>query len=328
MGVRSTQNVNTEGLMNGMPYITTVNEYNAMRLNQFSHVFKLGVAARFKHVQLGIALTCPGIKVWGEGTLEKSLEVYNLNQNANDTTQPAQQSSSYIINDVQNRLKTNYRIPLSASVGLRLVFPKFSVSAALEYFMGYTNQLIMQGVNRAVIHPTGINGSDTIQNFMRLETNASFVINAGVGAEIKIRPTINLLIGARTDFSNRTEYLPNNSVLNIPTVQTPVWHYVHLSTGFTYKLLLHNLTVGFDYGIGIAGGKQQMFNITEPKQETYLRGKLNSDMKTSVHKLNFILSYTYFFKVKEKNYGPLSIIDELKKVKKTKKKKTLTIPKP
>ena len=43
-------------------------------------------------------------------------------------------------------------------------------------------------------------------------------------------------------------------------------------------------------------------------------------MKTSVHKLNFILSYTESFKAKEKKYGPFSIIDELKKAKKKKKK--------
>ena len=38
--------------------------------------------------------------------------------------------------------------------------------------------------------------------------------------------------------------------------------------GFTYKLPFHNLTMGFDYGLGIAAGQQQVFNITEPRQET------------------------------------------------------------
>src|SRR4051812_8431623 len=65
MEVRSTANVNADAVANGLPYTTTVNEYNSMRLNQMSHVFKLGAAARFNHVQLGMALTLPGIKVWG-----------------------------------------------------------------------------------------------------------------------------------------------------------------------------------------------------------------------------------------------------------------------
>lgn len=316
MDVRSTLNTNAQGINNGVPYITTVNEYNAMRLNQFSHMFKLGVAARFKHLQLGMALTLPGIKVWGEGKLEKSFEVYNLNQNATDTILPAQKYPSYVISDVQSRLPTNYKIPLSASLGIKFVYPKFSISASLEYFMGYKNRLIMQGSNRAVIRPSGLSVSDTVYDFMRLSTRASFVINAGIGAEVKLKPNLNLLMGVRTDFSNKTEYLPNNSVLNVTTVRTPIWDYVYLSTGLTYKLYLHHLTAGLDYGIGIGVGKKQMLNLTEPKQENFLRGNLNNNMTTATHKINFILSYTYFFKAKEKNFGPLSIIEELKKKKK------------
>ena len=321
MDVRSTENVNADGVINGTPYTTTVNEYNSMRLDQFSHVFKLGASARYAHLQLGVALTMPGIKVWGEGKLAKSFEAYNLNRHANDTTQAAQKYASYIFSDVQKRLKSHYVIPLSASFGLKLVYPGFSLSVAVEYFMGYKNLIILQGTDRAVIHPSGINGSDTIQGFMTLQNNASFVINGGIGADVKVTPRLNLLMGVRTDFSNRTEYLPNNSALDILTVRTPVWHYMYFSTGFAYKLPLHNLTVGFDYGLGIAGSRQQVFNLTEPQQQTYLRGTLNQEMKTSVHKLNFILSYTYFFKAKEKKYGPLSIFDELKKLKQKRKLK-------
>jgi hypothetical protein len=120
----------------------------------------------------------------------------------------------------------------------------------------------------------------------------------------------------RTDFTNHAEYLPNNSVINVFSGRSPSWHYLYFSSGFTYKLALHNLSVGFDYGLGIPVSKQQVFNITEPTQETFLRGDLDDNMKTSVHKLSFILSYTYFFKARERKYGPLSIIDEIKKMKK------------
>src|ERR1043165_3175996 len=86
MEVRASENTSADATENGTPYNTTVNEYNSMRINQFMHVFKVGVAARYKHVQFGAALTLPGIRVWGEGKLEKSFEVYNLNQNASDTS--------------------------------------------------------------------------------------------------------------------------------------------------------------------------------------------------------------------------------------------------
>jgi len=321
---RSTESNHVDAVANGVPYIATVNEYNSMNLNQFTHIFKLGVAARFKHVHLGMALTLPGIRVWGKGKIEKSFEVYNLNQNAADTTMPAQQQPSYVISDVQTGLNSYYKIPLSAAVGLKLVYPEFTLSASLEYFMGYKNHIVMQGADRAVIRPAALYGNDTIQDFMKLQTTAAFVLNAGIGAEFKIRRDVNLLLGVRTDLSNRTDYLSNNSVIKVVSAKSPLWHYLYISSGFTYKLSFHHLTMGFDYGIGIPIEKQQIFNLTEPAQATYLRGDLNKDVNISVHKLNFILSYTYFFRPREKNFGPLSIIDEIKKERrKSKRKKQL-----
>ncbi len=319
MEVRSMANLNADATANGLPYTATVNEYNSMRLNQMTYIAKLGAAARYKHIQIGLALTLPGLKIWGVGKLEKYFEVYNLNQNASDTSVPAQQHSSYVISDVQAHLKSHYTIPLSVSAGFKVVYPDFTISAAIEYFMGYKNKTILQGIDRAVVRPSMLYGNDTISKFLNLRTSASYVINAGIGAEFRIQPKMSILLGVRTDFTNHAEYLPNNSVVNVLSGKSPSWHYLYFSSGFTYKLALHNLSVGFDYGMGIPVSKQQVFNVTEPTQETFLKGNLNDNMRTSVHKLSFILSYTYFFKAKEKKYGPLSIIDEIKKMKKTKR---------
>ena len=319
MEVRSTENVNADATAKGVPYTTTVNEYNAMTMDQVTHMFKLGVAARFKQMQLGISLTPPGIKVWGQGRLEKSFEVYNLNQNAIDTTVPAQKNASYVISDVQAKLKTAYRIPLSAAIGIKLVYPGFTLSAALEYFMGYSSKTILRGTDRAVVHPAVVYGNDTISGFMVLQTAATWVLNGGIGAEVKVLPHLHLLLGARTDFSNHTDYLPGNSILNVSSAASPVWNYMYFSSGIAYKAGLNNLSVGFDYGLGFGGGKQEIYNITEPQQQTYLRGAINQNIKTSVHKLNFILSYTYFFKAHEKRHGPFAAIGE--GLKQTEKKK-------
>ena len=315
--VRAFENMDADGVSNGVPYTTTVNEYNSMNLDQITQVFKLGFAARYKHVHLGLALTLPGIKIWGRGGLDKSFEVYNLNQNAVDTTVPAQKYQSFVISDVQKGLQSHYVIPLSASFGIELVYPKFKLAVSAEYFMGYKNKIILQGADRAFIRPTATY-ADTITGFMTLRNSAKAIINFGLGAEIKIRPAVNLLLGARTDFNNRAEYLPGNTVLNVSSVKSPAWHYVFLSGGFTYKYASHTLTAGLDYGFGIPIDDHQVFNITEPKQELYLKGNLNQNMKTSAHKLNFILSYVYFFKTKEKKDGMFSVIDALKKKRKKK----------
>lgn len=319
MEVRSTQSNNTDAVNNGVPYTASVNEYNSMILNQLSQVFKVGVSAHFKHVHLGAALTTPGFKIWGDGKMEKTFEVHNLNTFATDTTLPAQQRSSYLIADIQRGLKTNYRVPLSASLGIKLVYPRFSLAISAEYFNGSKNQLIMAGSNQTVVRPTTNRSTDTLAGFMKLQTTILPVVNAGFGAEVVINNHVSALFGARTDFSNQADYLPNNMAFNIPSAQSPKWDYVYLSTGFSYKLSMHNLTAGFDYGIGFSRSNTQVFNITEPTQDNYLRGNLQNSMKASIHKLNFILSYTYFFTAKERRHGPFTFLQELGKQKKKKK---------
>ncbi len=320
---RSIERVSADAVANGLPYTTSVSEFNGMRLDQITQVFKLGVAAKMGHFNWGLSITTPGIKIWGQAKLEKSFEVYNLNLNASDTSLIAQRYPSFIISDGQKHLKSNYQIPFSASTGFKFVYPRFTFAAAIEYFMGYKSKTIVSGADRSAIRPVGIYGNDTLPNFLTLETGANYVINAGIGAEIKAAENIGVLMGARTDFSNRTDYLPSNNSVNILSARQPVWSYLYLSTGIIYRLKPHNLTVGFDYGLGFTNTNLQIYNVTNPTQNNYLRGDLDHSMQTSVHKLNFIFSYSYTFKPREKKFGPMFFVDEIKKTKKNKEKKRL-----
>ncbi|MBL0310400.1 MAG: hypothetical protein IPP77_12215 [Bacteroidetes bacterium] len=322
MQVRSVENLNAEVTKNAVPYVATVNQYNAMSLNQVTQVFKIGAAGHFKHWQLGLAVTLPGIKIWGEGKLDKSFEAYNLNKNPVDTNIPAQKYPEFIISDLQRGLQSHYKIPLSATAGLKLIYPKFALSASFEYFLGYKNRTILQGQDRTAIRPTAFYGNDTIHGFMQIQTSANHVLNIGLGAEVKVQPKWTLLLGFRTDFSNRTDYLPNNSVVNAPSAGSPTWHYLYFSSGFTYRLAYHNLTLGIDYGVAVSANKQQIYNFTEPQQDNFLLGALHQNMRASVHKPNLILTYIYFLKTKGKRTVTMSILDELKKAQIKKEKPT------
>jgi hypothetical protein len=318
--VRAFQDLNADAVSNGVPYTATANEYNLIRFDHLTQLFKLGFAARFDHFHLGAAISSPSIRIWGEGKLDKSIEIYNLNKNAVDTTIPAQRSDSYIVSDAQTHLKSYYQIPLSASLGFQLVYPAFKLALSAEYFMGYKNKIIMQGEDHAVVRPSALLG-DSVKGFLTLQTTARPVLNIGFGGEVKMTSNLSVLFGVRTDFNNRAEYLPNNTALNIASAKSPMWNYVYFSTGFGYKLAAHNLTTGFDYGLGLPVDHKQIFNFTDPRQLLYLRGPINPNMKTSVHRLNFVLSYIYVLKPKEKKHGVLSIFEELKKSKKQKQAK-------
>jgi len=309
MQVNDAEDLTVDAMSNGIPYSAAVNVNNSMTLNQFNEVFKLGAIARFSNVHLGASVTMPGIRMYGLGTVSKSFEVYNLNQNASDTLIAAQKHPSYIVSDAQTSLGTYYRQPLSASLGFELLYPKFRITASLEFFAGQKNLMIMQGANNAYLRPTAAYGYDTISGFMTLQTGTIPVLNAGVGAEIKVKPTVNLLAGIRTDFNNHAEYLPNDLPLGVAGIISPEWSYLYFSGGVSYKLNRHEVILGYDYGVGIANTRQQIFNITEPTQNLFLNGATNNSMRTHINKLNVILSWTYFFKASTKNSSAISIYD-------------------
>ena len=303
---RSSENLNTDAFSNATPYTASVNEYNSLRLDQVNLVFKLGLAVNLEHVKLGMSVTMPGVKVWGQARLDKSFEAYNLNLNATDTNIPAQKYSTLILSDEQRKLKTDYRMPASFAFGAKLVYPKFKITTSIEYFFGYKNVKVVQGEDRTFIRPEAAYGGDTIKGYMNIVTSARPVLNGGIGAEWQVKKKVTLLFGMRTDFNNRTDYLPNNSIADVSSVRLPVWHYLYFSAGATYKFGTHDLSAGFDYGVGLSADRRQIFNLSEPQQNLLLRGNTNYSMQTKVHTLSFVIGYTYYFKTLEKRYPEIS----------------------
>ena len=300
---RATENLNADAFYNNQPYTATINEFNSMRLDQVNLIFKIGTTVNLPHLKLGLAVSMPGIKVWGQGRLDKSFESHNLNLNATDTTQPALKYASLTLSDEQSKLKTDYRHPASFAFGAKLVYPKFKLSVALEYFFGYKNVKIITGQDRAFIRPTAAYGGDTIRGFMTLTSSAASVVNIGLGAEYNISRKVDLLLGVRTDFDNRVNYLPATDIIEVESFRLPVWHYLHFSAGAAYRFSTHQMNAGFEYGLGISADKKQVFNLSEPQQNLLLRGELNYNMSARVHSLSFIIGYTYYFKSKYVDYS-------------------------
>ena len=293
---RASENLNADAYFNGQLYTATVNEFNSMRVDQLGLVFKIGAAADFEHIKLGLAITMPSIKIYGRGRLDKSFEAYNMNLNATDTISPSQKYQSLALADEQGRLKTGYRLPASIAVGVKLVYGRFKFSATAEYFFACRSIKLIQGTDRAYVRPQNAYGGDTIKGYMSITTSAKQVLNMGLGLEWRVREKLAVLAGVRTDVNNRADYLPTNSIADISSLRLPVWHYLYFSAGVTYKLGTHDITAGFDYGLGLTADRRQLFNLTEPQQDLLLRGNTDRSMRTSVHSLSFVIGYTYYFK--------------------------------
>jgi hypothetical protein len=286
-------NVTADALYNGQPYSTSVNEYNGSELQQLNAIFKFGAAFDFDALKLGAAASLPGLRMWSSGSINKSLEGYNLNYNNPDTTNL---HSSFVINDAADKLKAYYYQPASFSLGASYHRRRWTFHISTDLTLGERNHVLMSSSATELIQPLASYAGDTVRNFLSVKTDIKPVFNVGLGFEYEWHPNFSILGGVRTDFSNREQFLPNNNDLGVQTFVIPTWDYMHFSLGASYKKGAQLVTAGFNYGIGIPVSDAQAVNLTEPQQALFLRGATQTSTITSVHYLTFILGYTYYFK--------------------------------
>lgn len=66
-------------MLPSLPYIATVDQYASLRMDHVNFIGKIGFAADFKPFLFGLTITLPSPKIFGTGTMTKSLEGHNLN---------------------------------------------------------------------------------------------------------------------------------------------------------------------------------------------------------------------------------------------------------
>ena len=288
--------VTADANLDSMPYSASVNEYNGSDIQQFNMILKAGAAIDLGDWKIGLALTIPSIKLWSSGSIDKSLQGYNLNYNATDTNGLLFKHNSFVIQDAADNLKTYYFEPFSMSGGVSYQMDRWTLHGEAEFFAGKKNIVIMNAPQTEHIQPYASYAGDSVNNFLQIKTIIVPILNVGLGAEYQWRKNISLLCGIRTDFSNQEQFLPNNDNLGIQSFNVPSWHYVHFSLGSSYKKGGQLITAGFNYGVGIPTTRYQAINLTQPEQNLFLRGATTTRSGTSVQYLTFMLGYTYYFK--------------------------------
>lgn len=289
-------NVTADALYNGQPYSANVNEYNGSEIQQLNGIFKFGAAFDFGRLKLGTTITAPGFRMWSQGSISKTLQTSNLNYNNPDTTGLLSRHNSFSISDAADNLRVRYFQPASFALGATYAVKKWTLHASSELTLGKKNHTLMSSSATEPIQPLASNIGDTIRNFLVVKTDIRPVINFGFGFEYAFLPTISILGGFRTDFSNTEQFLPNNNDLGVQSFVIPTWNYLHFSLGASYKKGAQLVTAGLNYGIGIPVSDAQAINLSEPQQSLYLRGPNETNTITSVHYLTFVLGYTYYFK--------------------------------
>ncbi|MCP4443379.1 MAG: hypothetical protein GY810_31135 [Aureispira sp.] len=264
---------------NSSPFLASHTYDLEMRLNNIKALFKVGVHARFGAWRLGATFTTPSLNIWGESRVQRESTQNNI--------QPDQDISKL---DQQRQLKTNFKQPLSAGLGVAYEYKKGLITVSAEYFGPIAEYQMIKGTISKVAYPSPPNGYEG-EDFVSMYNKADQVINLGVGWEHKLTDVFTLHAGVRSDMSyRRSSFSQNRLAIN----SAPIDLY-HVSSGVSWRRRASFFSFGVDYALTIEPRIQQLINLTSPTIEQRLLGTRDASAKYSGHTLTLLIGYTYFF---------------------------------
>lgn len=285
-----------DGVFGITPYSATVNEFGSAQIDHINFITKVGMAAEFSRLRLGLSITMPSAKIWGQGNMTKTFEAHNLNNYATDTTQLIFKYPSLLVSDEQRGLKSQYKQPASFALGAEYKWKRVKVKFATEVFLGMSTYEVMRGIDEAFIRPANAYGGQTLKDFMVVKTRVAPVVNFSIGGTFRIKNKFKVLTGFRTDFNNRMNFSPEQYMPSLGATTPSKWHLLHFSAGASYYRGASDITIGFNYSFGIAADRRSAVNLNNPKQDLLLRSTPENVVRTNVSNFGLVLGYTYYFR--------------------------------
>jgi hypothetical protein len=230
-GFGAGQALETDGMLTSTTRIRDINYYN------FRLVWKLGVGVDLDPLTLGLTVTTPSVNLFGKG----SAFVSYSGGAAGTLPDTARKSQLVASNqeDVAARYKTSWAI--GAGLGYRLGKSRIHFSA--EWYAPVA-------LFRVLETSSFIGQSDGKQYAAEITTEMKAVLNAGLGFQYTLSPTLSLFTSIVTDFSNVPPGTSGNLALS-------PWDLLHYSLGAVLSFSSLDLTAGASF----AGGQAPLKDI-------------------------------------------------------------------
>jgi len=192
----------------------------------FSLMAKIGVAAIFDKLTLGLTVTTPYLTITGTGSSLMNL----INTGAGSD------SNTIFIANNQVDVEAAYKTPLSVGFGLGYKIGKHKIHLSAEYYDAIAEYDVLDTEEF-----TGQSDGITYKN--RVSTEAKSVLNYGIGGEFYLKEKLWLFISFVTDYTA--------SVANTETnLGVSNWDIFHLSGGVLFTVGRSEITLGANFAFG------------------------------------------------------------------------------
>jgi hypothetical protein len=263
-------------------YVASEDSFSDADFYNIRGLMKLGVAADFGSLKLGIAVTSPGISLYGKGTVS-----------GGESRVKEDDIIGHLADDRQNGLDADYKTPVSLAAGFEYALsPKTHIAATLEWFGRQNRYDVILPESRNLFVGDDDEITRDSREELKLEDAADSVINTAVALEHIFTDTFKGYFSFRTDFSTFQDYDRPDIKMGITN-----WDIYHVTLGAARKGKSSELSVGITYSFGSQENFRQLANLN-PDERAAGDFLLGTNKKTSAdyHALGLVIGYTYFFK--------------------------------
>ena len=248
--------------------------------NTISSINKIGFVYQGEKNNFGIAVTLPSINIYGKSEIEYAIFI-------NDPNNIAQPLDVYM---KRSNLKTQYKYPLSLSIGLTRKLKRSKYHFTGEYFFPvkkYSTIVIPVNAPEPNSGDVVLN-AENIKSFEEAKKN---IFNFAFGWERTIKGSTELLLGFATDFNSRDDYWDGISTVNYALNQED-FNIYHFSIGVGFQHKKNNIAVGLITSKG-NNYTQQIADFQNPTAFSKFFGFNNYLMNTLFSSYGIVVGLTY-----------------------------------
>ncbi len=258
-------------------------------------VTKAGLTLKKKSWALGMNISFPSIKLFGDGTVVKQYEYTNIHKEAGNP----EGFNSYS-GGRQRKCTSHFKDPLSISFGANYYSPSRNsiLLFTAEYFFGLPTFDYIEahhdpgedGYNYSEVNP---------EEWLSFTARQIPVFNAGVAYKQQLSDKLMFSGGFRTDFScldpDRSSGFPYD---NNNTAYTFNVYHVNYGLGFNFKR--GSIILGMQFSHGQSNDQKQIVNLTEPVEyiseaQMPLTGEIQNNVKIRYNDISVYLGFMFNF---------------------------------
>jgi len=255
-----------------------------------SIINKIGIQYRRKNWTVGMNITTPSIRLYGDGYHRRELSMLNIYENGVEMP-------DIVMEETNSHIVANFKEPLSVSAGITYTSKdnKTRLFASAEYFAEIDNYNSIDNSKVAKYYEDDYSpGTD----FLTFSYGAKSLTNFGVGIRRTISEKLELLGGFKTDFSSyRLNELDDVHLNEYHRGSANLYHF---TTGMRTVFKRGSVLLGIEYTVGYKKDMMQFGNyhypgVYEPEKYIALQELPKNEMDFSYNGVGVYFGLVFSF---------------------------------